>query len=146
MVRTGSVLVVDDDPLLCEVVSEGLGQAGFEVFTAADGAVALRHLAVQLPDLIVLDMLMPNMDGVEALREVKARYPEVPVIAISGGTNTLVGADLLLRMASSLGADALMTKPLKMPELVGLAKGLVRRGRPPSQASARRAGGPLDRS
>lgn len=78
------ILVVDDDPLVREVSSAMLSSKGYEVRTAADGFEALVELRRALPDVIISDLAMPNMSGFELLSVVRRRFPQVPVIAISG--------------------------------------------------------------
>ena len=78
------VLVVDDEVANRELISNFLTSEGYDVVTARDGVDALSQLAVPLPDLIVSDLRMPRMSGVEFLAVVRQKYPDVPVIAISG--------------------------------------------------------------
>ena len=124
MACAGTVLVVDDDPILREIVSELLQQHGYEVWLAEDGAIALDRLARELPDLVVMDMVMPNTDGVEAIHSVKKTWPNLPVIAVSAGAGRL-DPSVLLRAATTLGADASMTKPLRPVEFVALVASLM---------------------
>jgi CheY-like chemotaxis protein len=112
MSATGHILIVDDDPVLRLVACEMLGQEGYTVREAEDGAVAVRMLQAQPADLVVIDMLMPNKEGLETIQEIKARWPGIRVVAISGGGRGLK-SDYLLHMARSLGADAIYEKPLR---------------------------------
>lgn len=117
----GTVLVVDDDPILREIASEMLRQNGYEVWVAEDGAIALDRLAREQPDLVIMDMVMPNTDGVEAIQAVKKRWPNLPVIAVSAGAGRL-DPSVLLRAATALGADASMTKPLRPEAFIALVE------------------------
>jgi CheY-like chemotaxis protein len=117
----GTVLVVDDDPILREIASEMLRQNGYEVWVAEDGAIALDRLAREQPDLVIMDMVMPNTDGVEAIQAVKKRWPHLPVIAVSAGAGRL-DPSVLLRAATALGADASMTKPLRPEAFIALVE------------------------
>jgi CheY-like chemotaxis protein len=79
----GSVLLVDDAPQIRKVISEGLLSAGYVVRVAFDGLDALGKLRAELPDLIISDLDMSRMSGVELLNVVRNRFPQIPVIAIS---------------------------------------------------------------
>lgn len=105
------VLVVDDDPILRAVAVEILTQAGHTCAEAADGELGLQWLERNAADLVVTDMFMPNKDGLEVLRDVKARWPASRVIGVSPGWNE-IKADDILRMARAMGADAVIGKPL----------------------------------
>ncbi|CAN5206740.1 response regulator [soil metagenome] len=126
MTRNRTVLVVDDDPILREVASEILRQGGFSVWTAEDGQLAMLRLALSLPDLVIMDMVMPNQDGIEAIQEVRRRWPKLPLIAVSAGTGTLE-SDVLLRAATELGANASMSKPLRAQVFLELVEKVLDR-------------------
>jgi DNA-binding response OmpR family regulator len=115
------VLVVDDDPIAREMASETLISAGYACATAEDGDVALVALGAQPADLVILDMIMPNKEGIETLGEIKRRWPATRVIMVSGGTRAMQ-PQTLLGMASSLGADATMLKPLWGERLLDLVR------------------------
>ncbi|KAA6465238.1 response regulator [Acidobacteria bacterium AB60] len=78
------ILVVDDDPIIRETAALILASQGYEVRTSEDGFAALVNLRYALPDLIISDLRMPNMSGFELLSIVRRRFPQIPVIAISG--------------------------------------------------------------
>ncbi len=105
-------MIVDDDPVLRLVASEMLSQHGYTVTEAEDGEVALKLLAENRADLIVVDMLMPNKEGIETIQEIKRRWPHTRVVAISGGGKGL-DTGYLLSVAKALGADAVYEKPLR---------------------------------
>lgn len=130
----GSILIVDDDPVLRMVAGEMLRQAGYDVFDAEDGAVALKALAERSADLVVIDMLMPNKEGVETIQEIKQRWPATRVVAISGGGRGLP-TGYLLSMARSLGADAVYEKPLRADDFTQIVRAaLADDGKVPARA------------
>jgi CheY-like chemotaxis protein len=124
MPANGRILVVDDDPILRAIACEMLQSNGFVADQAEDGAVALEWLKTNVADLVVMDMLMPNKEGIETILELKQAWPRVRIIAISGGAGVLK-ADELLRMAQRLGADAVMTKPLFADPFIALVRRLL---------------------
>jgi two-component system response regulator AdeR len=100
------ILVVDDDPGVRDLLEVVLGSAGHQIFMASDGRQALHVIRHATPDLMVLDMLMPEMDGIELLRRLQG--PSVPkVIAISGAPDEWK----LLHVAQHLGARHTLKKP-----------------------------------
>ena len=105
------VLLADGDPVLREIAGEYLREVGFSVTVAEDGEQALEEVAAWRFDLIVTDMVMPNVDGIELIRALKRVAPETPVIAISAGI-AAANAELILRAANAVGALSVMVKPL----------------------------------
>jgi CheY-like chemotaxis protein len=118
------VLVVDDDPVFREIAREILQSGGHEVAVAEDGVKALKAIEARPPDLAVVDMLMPNRDGIETLGDLRRRWPEVKVIMVSAGAR-LLDADALLGAARALGADATLGKPLDRTRLLSLVDSLL---------------------
>jgi len=116
------VLVIDDDAEARAVLQRMLERLGFAAAAAPDGAKGLARLREGGVDLVVTDIVMPVMDGFEVIRALRAGWPSLPVIAISG-----VGDwDRLLRMAVQLGADASLRKPVDpraLAEAIELALG-----------------------
>jgi len=106
-----TILVADDDPLVRAVAVELLLGAGYRILEAEDGDEALRVVGSEKVDLIVLDMLMPNKDGLETIIELKRRKSEVLILAISSGGR--MDVDSLLRPALAFGANHAMSKPLR---------------------------------
>ena len=105
------VLLADDDPLLRAIAGEYLRDVGFSVTLAEDGEQALEEVSAWRFDLIITDMVMPNLDGIELIKALKQVAPATPVIAISagiGGSN----AELILRAAKAVGAESVLVKPL----------------------------------
>ena len=117
------VLVVDDDELVRTLTKELFERIGCTVSVAENGHVALADIAARRPDLIVLDIIMPEKEGIETLVQVKRQYPEVKVIAISGGGRKQI--DDLLIIADRLGADAVLKKPIKPTILLDHAAQLL---------------------
>ncbi|MEW2166970.1 response regulator transcription factor [Streptomyces sp. NPDC007084] len=118
------VLVVDDDPTVAEVVSGYLGRAGHLVDRAADGSAALALAAAHRPDLVVLDLMLPGMDGLEVCRRLRAQGP-VPVIMLTARGDE---DDRILGL--EVGADDYVTKPFSPRELVLRVESVLRRARP----------------
>jgi CheY-like chemotaxis protein len=118
------VLVIDDDPLFREIVREMLAHAGHEVVLAENGAVALRLPAEPRPDLAIVDMLMPERDGIQTIGDLKARWPTAKLVAVSAGARGLEPG-LLLRTAKSLGVDATLAKPIDAAAFTQLVSSLL---------------------
>ena len=116
------ILVVDDDPHLREVVRFALERAGHSVVEAADGAAALATFAREPADLVILDVLMPELDGLEVCRRLRANG-SVPIVFLSSRDDEL---DRVLGL--ELGADDYVTKPFSPRELVARVKARLRRG------------------
>jgi two-component system response regulator MtrA len=115
------VLVVEDDPAIREVVSMGLRGAGLSVESAADGREALVRFRTEPYDLVVLDVMLPELDGLEVCREIRRRS-RLPILMLSARTDTL---DVVVGL--ELGADDYVTKPFEMQELVARIRALLRR-------------------
>ncbi|MGH9280987.1 MAG: response regulator [Acidimicrobiales bacterium] len=136
------VLVVDDDATVAEVVSRYLDREGFAVESISDGAVALRRAAADPPDLVVLDLMLPGLDGLEVCRRLRLLAP-IPVIMLTARGSEgdrIVGLDL--------GADDYVTKPFSPRELVARIKSVLRRAQGPLAAAgdgaSRLAAGDID--
>ncbi len=109
------ILVVDDDERIRTLIRRGLKKLGHEVIEAGDGAAALKRLRADPVDLLITDLYMPEMEGLELIQKARAAWPELGIIAISGGT-----ADTkfdFLPVADSLGADDVLAKPLDLDRL-----------------------------
>ena len=106
------IVVVDDDPTIQMIAAELLRQGDHAVVAASDGDEALRLLAAMKVDLVVMDMLMPNKDGLETIIEARNLYPDLRILAISSGGR--VGVGDLLRMARLFGANETYVKPLRL--------------------------------
>ncbi len=114
------ILVIDDDPVLRRVITLALEEAGHSVLRCENGRKAIDHLAHAPVDLLITDIIMPEMDGVETVRAARRLQPELPILAISGGGSFDPGD--YLGMAQAFGATAVLPKPfrpLQLVELVG---------------------------
>jgi DNA-binding response OmpR family regulator len=119
----GSVLVVEDEPTIAEVVSSYLARAGYEVRSAADGLEALDRANERRPDLVVLDIMLPGLDGLEVMRRLRDGNPRrVAVILL-----TAKGEELDRVVGLRLGADDYVVKPFSPAELVARVDAVLRR-------------------
>lgn len=116
------VLVVDDEPQILRALRINLAARGYEVTTAVDGASALRAAAERQPEVVVLDLGLPDMDGTEVLAGIRG-WSKVPVIVLSARTDSADKVDAL-----DAGADDYITKPFGMDELLARLRAAVRRG------------------
>ncbi|MCB0053905.1 MAG: response regulator, partial [Caldilinea sp.] len=117
------VLVVEDEPSLIETLDYTLRRQGYDVITATDGRKALELARIQRPDLIILDIMLPGLDGFEVCRIVRQEM-NVPILMLTARTeevDKVVGLEM--------GADDYMTKPFSMRELTARVKALLRRVR-----------------
>ena len=115
------VLLVEDDPSIREIATLGLEQAGFRITASGDGADALARFRQSQVDLVVLDVMLPSLDGLEVCREIR-RESQVPIVMLSARSelhDVVVGLEL--------GADDYVTKPFELPELVARIKAVLRR-------------------
>ncbi|HEX6682943.1 MAG TPA: response regulator transcription factor [Candidatus Limnocylindrales bacterium] len=120
-----SVLVVDDDPTVSDVVRRYLEHAGYRVTLAADGETALAEHARVRPDLVILDLMLPGVDGLEVCRRIRQRADAVPIIML-----TALGEEVDRIAGLQLGADDYVTKPFSPRELVLRAQSVLRRTQP----------------
>ncbi len=135
----GTVLVVDDEPTILDVVGRYMERAGYETYRAADGPEALRLAALHRPDLVVLDLMLPGIDGIEVMRQLhEAPGPRIAVILLTARgeeSDRLVG----LRQ----GADDYVVKPFSPAELVARVGAVLRRVSPPDEEAPPIEHGPL---
>src|SRR5437870_713106 len=115
------VLLVEDDPSIREIASLGLKEAGFRVTAAVDGREGLTRALHDPFDAIVLDVMLPSLDGFEVCREIR-KQSRVPIVMLTARTDTL---DVVVGLES--GADDYVTKPFEMPELVARVRAVLRR-------------------
>ena len=123
MLTDKMVLVVDDELAIREFATEALSAAGFLTSVAGDGDEAIRSLEVVPFDLAVVDILMPDKEGVETIIEIKRRWPDCKIVAMAGEGR--VSAADYLRLATYFGADATMTKPLTNQAVVETVRGML---------------------
>jgi two-component system, OmpR family, phosphate regulon response regulator PhoB len=129
------VLVVEDEPDIRELIVHHLRREGYRCRTAASGAEALRRIKSTVPDLVVLDLMLPEMDGLEVCRRMRAdpgaaAVPIIMVTAKADEVDRVVGLEL--------GADDYVGKPFSPKELVARVRAVLRRVRPPAAAGAER--------
>ena len=115
------ILVVEDDPSIREVTALGLHAAGFEVVTAADGVEALERWRAVAPDLVLLDVMLPRLDGLEVCRAIR-KESTIPIVMLTARGDTI---DVVVGLES--GADDYLRKPFEMPELVARLRAALRR-------------------
>ena len=124
------VLLVEDDPSIREVASLGLEQAGFRVTATGDGRDALLRFKQGPFDLVVLDVMLPSLDGLEVCREIR-RESQMPIVMLSARSEL---HDVVIGL--ELGADDYVTKPFELPELVARIKAVLRRSSAGSSGGA----------
>jgi DNA-binding NtrC family response regulator len=110
------ILVVDDDTNFRQMLCQILERAGYRVVEAEDGNVAIKACEVEVPGLVITDILMPEKEGLETIQELRAKYPEVNIIAMSGGGR--ISPDSYLPLAKSLGAVKTLQKPFRREEVI----------------------------
>jgi len=125
----GTVLVVDDEATIVEIVARYLERAGYETYQAADGPEALRLAELHRPDLVVLDLMLPGLDGIEVMRRLQERPgPRTAVILLTARGEE---SDRLIGLRR--GADDYVVKPFSPAELVARVEAVMRRVSPPRE-------------
>jgi two-component system, OmpR family, alkaline phosphatase synthesis response regulator PhoP len=129
MALVKTILVVDDEPQILRLVRDYLERGGFKVLTALDGEAALRTASTQHPDLVVLDLGLPSIDGIDVTRSLRrnAMVPIIMLTARADESDKLVGLEL--------GADDYVTKPFSPKELVARVRSVLRRSEAARAAS-----------
>ncbi|MEV0530489.1 response regulator transcription factor [Kitasatospora sp. NPDC050463] len=128
------LLVVDDEPALRDALESSLAFEGYEVATATDGYEALESVEREKPDLVLLDIMMPRMDGLTAVRRMRSRGDTVPVLMLTARDavgDRVTGLDV--------GADDYLAKPFELDELLARVRALLRRNALATEAAARAA-------
>jgi DNA-binding response OmpR family regulator len=123
------ILVVDDESILVETIDYNLKQAGYQVITAADGASALEAARRETPDLIILDIMLPEMDGLEVCRQLRreSNTATTPIMML-----TAKGDEIDKVVGLEIGADDYVTKPFGRRELLARVRALLRRAEYPA--------------
>ena len=117
-------LVVEDDPNIVDLIRSNLAVRGFDTIVSADGLRALRLLETESPDIVLLDLMLPEIDGFELCRQIRERSPvAIIVVSARGGERDKVSA-------LNVGADDYMTKPFSIEELLARINATLRRTRP----------------
>jgi DNA-binding response OmpR family regulator len=118
------ILIVEDEPNMVAGLRDNFEYEGYEVITAGDGVEGLERAFADSPDLVVLDVMMPRMSGLDVCRQLKARRPSIPVIML-----TARGQEVDKVVGLELGADDYVTKPFSIRELLARVKAVLRRAR-----------------
>jgi DNA-binding response OmpR family regulator len=121
-VKSARILIVDDDPSIRKFVRANLEARGYMVTTAEDGNAALHVCDKEVPDLIILDIIMPEMDGFEVCRRVRKNSP-IPIIMLSAREG-----EMDKQMCLECGADEYLTKPFSLRELLSTVERILTRG------------------
>ncbi|MBS0419518.1 MAG: response regulator [Proteobacteria bacterium] len=122
------ILVVDDEVDVGEAIQRVLEQEGFVVTVASGVAEGLKVLETGVPDVVVTDMIMPKVNGLEFIKILRSRFPKVRIVAISGGGNPIaykpdaVATHAYLAAASAAGAEEILTKPFDMDDLLAAVR------------------------
>jgi DNA-binding response OmpR family regulator len=140
MSRKATILVVDDEPHVLKLVKANLESSGYKVLTAADGAEAVTTVEQELPNLVILDLMLPKMDGYAVCRRIR-EFSTVPVIML-----TARSAQVDLVHGFEVGADDYLTKPFSVTELLMRVQAVLRRSRWPEEILARQQfrAGPIE--
>ena len=117
------ILVVDDDSEIREMLRQMLEQAGYDVVDAPNGREAIRLYRREPTDLIITDIVMPEQDGIEAIIDLRHDFPDIKIIAISGGGR--IGPEDYLKTAKMLGAHSTISKPFNRREMLEVVEELV---------------------
>ncbi len=120
--RKTRILIVEDEPAMVAGLRDNFEYEGYEVISAADGVAGLERALADDPDLVVLDVMMPRMSGLDVCKQLKAKRPSVPIIML-----TARGQEIDKVVGLELGADDYVTKPFSVRELMARAKAVLRR-------------------
>jgi DNA-binding response OmpR family regulator len=120
--ETTRILIVEDEPNMVAGLRDNFEYEGFEVTTARDGLEGLEHALKSSPDLVILDVMMPRMSGLDVCKQLKAKRPSIPIIML-----TARGQEVDKVVGLELGADDYVTKPFSIRELLARVKAVLRR-------------------
>jgi DNA-binding response OmpR family regulator len=121
------ILIVEDEPAMVAGLRDNFEYEGYDVISAADGVQGLDRAVAEHPDLVVLDVMMPRMSGLDVCKQLKAKRPSLPIIML-----TARGQEIDKVVGLELGADDYVTKPFSIRELMARVKAVLRRVSPPS--------------
>ena len=117
------ILVMEDDEQMCSMLRQVLENAGYTVIDAPDGKVGMRLYRENDVDLVITDIIMPEKEGIETIRELKQENPDVKIIAISGGG--IINPEDYLQIAERLGVQRTFAKPFDNEEILGAVNELI---------------------
>ncbi len=117
------ILIIDDDEQVLAMLRQTLERKGYEVLDAPDGKVGIKLYQEDPTDLIITDIIMPGKEGIETIMELKRNFPDVKIIAISGGGR--INPEEYLDMADKLGAKRTFAKPVEREELLKAVRELI---------------------
>jgi len=117
------ILVIDDDDQMRKLLRQVMEWANYEVIEASNGREGMQQCRKQTPDLVITDLIMPEQEGLETIALFKKDYPQLKIIAISGGGR--IGPEAYLPAAQELGADKVFSKPFDVRELAEAVKELL---------------------
>ncbi len=117
------IIIVDDDKPFREMLTEVLANEGHEILDASDGSIGMEVLILNPVDLAIVDLIMPNRNGLETINDISKLFPNTKVIAISGGGSC--GSDGGLETAKSIGAHYTLPKPFRPIELIKIIHDLL---------------------
>src|SRR5882724_2613016 len=121
------ILIVEDEPAMVAGLRDNFEYEGYDVISAADGAEGLDRALADNPDLVVLDVMMPRISGLDVCKQLKTRRPSLPIIML-----TARGQEIDKVVGLELGADDYVTKPFSIRELMARVKAVLRRAAPPA--------------
>lgn len=118
------ILIIDDEEMFRQMLRQMLELAGYEVAEAADGAQGIEAFRRQPADLVITDIFMPEKEGIATIHELKKDFPELKMIAVTGGGNKRCGFEYL-QFAESVGADRTLNKPFERQEILDAIEELL---------------------
>jgi DNA-binding response OmpR family regulator len=127
--RKVRILIVEDEPAMVAGLRDNFEYEGYEVISAEDGVAGLERALADEPDLVLLDVMMPRMSGLDLCKQLKAKRPTIPIIML-----TARGQEIDKVVGLELGADDYITKPFSIRELMARVKAVLRRVSPPATA------------
>lgn len=119
-----NILIVDDDKQIRSMLKQMLEREGHQVNTACDGVQALSAMLQKIPDLVITDLIMPEKEGLELIRELRRYYPDLKIVVITGGSR-LIKPGGYLNTARLLGANLSFQKPIERKEFVSSINNLL---------------------
>lgn len=118
------ILIVDDEEIILEMLIQMVSREGYEAEGAKNGKEALQKITENKPDLLITDLIMPDKEGIELIRDIRSSFKDLKILAISGG-NRHIEPMSQLKVARFLGADASLSKPLDRKEFLLTIKNLI---------------------